>query len=334
MRSLRLVRVGLIGLALLASLWLMGGDQGAGLAPEKVNVMLEFFANPNHAPLYIAQAKGFFAQEGLEVEIREPGDPSQVPFLVAAGAVDLGLTAMFNHVILKATKGLDAIAVGALLMKPLGALVAIRERGIEKITDLKGKKIGFSVEPVEPALYSAMLRAAGLDPARDVTLVKLDFLSLLPALLAGRVDAIGAFRNFEPVRVELAGKTPVVFNVEDYGGGFEAYQLVFIVRRELLTEKPGVISRFLRGVTKGVLFALAHPEAAKELFFKTLPKLRDELNLRAYDRTVPIFVGAPCHNNSRRWENAQNFLFDQKIIPKKLPLEELFTPRFLPEGCF
>ncbi|MCI2429566.1 ABC transporter substrate-binding protein, partial [Candidatus Acetothermia bacterium] len=202
MRSLRLVRVGLIGLALLAGLWLMGGDQGAGLAPEKVNVMLEFFANPNHAPLYIAQAKGFFAQEGLEVEIREPGDPSQVPFLVAAGAVDLGLTAMFNHVILKATKGLDAIAVGALLMKPLGALVAIRERGIEKITDLKGKKIGFSVEPVEPALYSAMLRAAGLDPVRDVTLVKLDFLSLLPALLAGRVDAIGAFRNFEPVRVE------------------------------------------------------------------------------------------------------------------------------------
>jgi putative hydroxymethylpyrimidine transport system substrate-binding protein len=331
MRSLRFVRFGLVGLALLAGLWLMGGDGGAG-APEKVSVMLEFFANPDHAPLYIAQAKSFFAQEGLEVEIREPADPSQVPFLVASGAVDLGLTSMFNHVILKATKGLDVIAVGALLMKPLGALVAIKERGIEKITDLKGKKIGFSVEPVEPAVYSTMLRAAGLDPTKDVTFVKLDFLSLLPALLAGTVDAIGAFRNFEPVRVELAGKTPVVFNQEDYGAP-EAYQLVFIARRELIERRPRLILRFLEGVAKGVLFVLAFPEQSKELFFKTLPKLRDELNLRAYDRTVPIFVGAPCHNDPKRWENGQNFLFEQKIIPKKLPLDELFTPSFLPEGC-
>lgn len=333
MRSLRVLRVGLVGLVLLASLWLMGGDGGAG-APEKISVMLEWFANPTHAALYIAHAKGFFAQEGLDVEIMEPSDPSQVPFLVAAGTVDIGLTSMFNHIILKASpKGLDAIAVGALIMKPLGAILAIKERGIEKITDLKGKKIGYSVDPVEPAVYSTMLRTAGLDPAKDVTFIKLDFLSLLPALLAGKVDAIGAFRNFEPVKVELAKKTPVVFNQEDYGAP-EEYQLVFIARRELIEKRPDAIKRFLRGLANGVLFTLAHPTASKELFFKTLPRLRDELNMRSYDLTVPVFAGAPCHNNPKRWEEAQNFLFDHKIIPKKLPLAELFTPAFLPQGCF
>ncbi len=332
MRSMRFVRFGFVGLALLAGVWVVGGGGGAQ-APERLGVMLEFFANPDHAPLYIAQAKGYLAQEGLNVEIREPGDPSQVPFLVASGAVDLGLTSMFNHVILRSTQDLNALAIGALLMKPLGALVAIKERGIEKITDLKGKKIGFSVEPVEPAVYSTMLRAAGLDPQRDVTFVKLDFLSLLPALLAGTVDAIGAFRNFEPVRVELAGKTPVVFAQEEYGAP-EAYQLVFIARHELLAQRPGSVFRFLRALSKGVLFVLAFPEQSKEIFFQTLPQLKDELNQRAYDRTVPIFAGAPCHNDAKRWETGQNFLFDQKIISQKLPLEELFAGSFLPEGCF
>ncbi|MCS7197275.1 MAG: ABC transporter substrate-binding protein [Candidatus Bipolaricaulota bacterium] len=332
MTTRTLVRWSTVGLVLVALLWLMDGKSGAQ-PPESLSVLLEWFANPDHAPLYIAQAKGYFSRERLRVEIREPADPSQVPFLVAAGAVDIGLTSMFNHVILKATQNINAIAIGALLMKPLGALVAIKERGIEKITDLKGKKIGYSVEPVEPAVYSTMLRAAGLDPQRDVTFVKLDFLSLLPALLAGTVDAIGAFRNFEPVRVELAGLTPVVFNQEDYGAP-EAYQLIFIVRRELLTRRPEALQRFLKAFTQGVLFVLAFPQQSKELFFQTLPQLKDELNLRAYDRTVPIFAGAPCHNDPKRWEIGQNFLFEQKIIPRTLPLSELYTASFLPEGCF
>lgn len=321
-------RIGLLGLLGL----LFTGLGVGGQPPEKLTVMLEFFANPDHAPLYIAQAKGFFTAEGLDVEVREPADPSQVPFLVAAGAVDVGLTSMVNHIILKATQDLDAIAIGALLMKPLGALVAIKERGIEEITDLKGKKIGFSVAPVEPAVYSTMLRTAGLDPQRDVTFVQLDFLSLLPALLAGTVDAIGAFRNFEPVRVELAGFTPAVFPEEEYGAP-EGYQLVFIVRRSLLVERPESLRKFLDALTKGVLFVLAHPDSSRELFFQVLPKLRDELNTRAYERTVPIFAGAPCHNEEPRWEASQNFLVEQSITPKAVPLEELFTDEFLPEGC-
>lgn len=327
MTFLRLIWAGVMALGLF---FVGTGVEGRQLTD--VSVMLEFFANPDHAPLYIAQEKGFFAQEGLDVEIREPGDPSQVPFLVASGAVDIGLTSMFNHLILRATEDIDNIAVGALLMEPLGALIAIKEHGIEEITDLKGGKIGFSVEPTEPATYSTMLRNAGLDPENDVQFIKLDFLSLMPALLAGRVDAIGGFRNFEPVKVELEGLTPAVFKQEDYGAP-ESYQILFITRRDLIGEKPEAIRGLLNGVAKGVLFVLAHPQASKELFFQALPDLRDELNTQAYDRTVSIFAGAPCHNDPARWRNAQNFLYEQEIIPQTLPLDELFLDQFLPEGC-
>lgn len=330
-RTMRRLGLLLLGLGLVVGLGPALGGSGQAQA-ERLTVMLEWFANPDHAPLYLAQTNGYFARRGLSVEIREPGDPSQVPFLVASGAVDVGLTSMFNFLILKATQGLEARAIGALLMKPLGALVAIRERGIERLEDLKGGTIGYSVEPVEPAVYGTMLRAVGLEPVRDVTLIKLDFLSLMPALLAGQVDAIGAFRNFEPVKVELAGFTPVVFPQEEYGAP-ESYQLVFLARSRLIEERAADLRAFLGAIADATLFLLAHPERAKERFFEALPHLRDELNTRAYDRTVPIFVGAPCHNDPARWEEGQRFLFEQGIIPQELPLEELLTDALLPEGC-
>jgi putative hydroxymethylpyrimidine transport system substrate-binding protein len=295
--------------------------------------MLEFFANPTHAPIFIAQQKKFFTQEGLELEILAPPDPVQVPSLAATGRVDLALTNLLNHIILRSTQDLPVLAVGALHRNPLGGLLAIRERGIEKFTDLKGKKIGFSVEPIEPALYGAMLRRAGLDPAKDVELIKLDFLALLPALLAGRLDAIGAFRNFEPARVELANLTPVFFAQEVHGAP-DYYELVFIARREFIERRSELIQKFLRGVTRGVFLILADPAEAKRAFFDALPTLRDELNQRAFDRTLSSFIGAPCMAEVAKWRAAQDFLVASQIIPRALSLDALYTDKLLPEEFF
>jgi putative hydroxymethylpyrimidine transport system substrate-binding protein len=299
---------------------------------EKVSLMLEFFANPTHAPIFIAKQKGFFAQEGLDVEVLAPSDPIQVPSLVSAGKVDLALTNLLNHIILRVTQDLPVLAFGALHRNPLGGLLAVKERTIEKITDLRGKKIGFSVEPIEPALYSVMLRNSGIDP-KDVELVKLDFLALLPALLAGRLDAIGAFRNFEPVRVELANLTPVFFAQEAHGAP-DYYELVFIARRELIEKRPETLRRFLRGVARGVFLLMADPIEAKKAFFEALPELHDALNSKAFDRTVSSFFGAPCSGELAKWRAAQDFLVESKIVARSLPLETIYTDKLLPDELF
>jgi len=328
---MRLFRV-VVVCSLLVGIGWTGQPERLGATLEKVSVMLEWFANPTHAPIFIANQKGFFTQEGLELEILAPPDPTQVPSLAAIGRVDIALTNLLNHIILRSTQDLPVLAFGALHRSPLGGLLAIKERGIEKITDLKGKKIGFSVEPIEPALYRVMLRKSGVDP-KDVELIKLDFLALLPALLAGRLDAIGAFRNFEPVRVELAKLTPVFFAQEAYGAP-NYYELVFIARRELIEKRPETLRKFLRGLARGVFFLMADPAEAKKIFFETLPELRDELNLRAFDRTVAVFFGAPCAAEAARWQAAVDFLVESKIIPRSLPLETLYTDKLLPDDFF
>lgn len=99
--------------------------------------------------------------------------------------------------------GLPLIAVGALIDGALGGLLSVREHGIERLSDLRGKRIGYSLEPLEPVLWRTMLAAAGLNPG-EYELIYTG-MSTLPALLSGAGTAIGAFRNYERLAVEVLG---------------------------------------------------------------------------------------------------------------------------------
>jgi putative hydroxymethylpyrimidine transport system substrate-binding protein len=162
--------------------------------------------------------------------------------------------------------------------------------------------------------------------------VKLGAESLLPALLANQLQAIGAFRNFETTVVELEGKTPVFFPQEQYGAP-DYYQLIVITSERFAQQKPAVVKKFLQALAKGVLFTLANPAQALEIFFKANPELRDEVNQRAFEKTVALFAGAPCHTEADRWVRARDFLLQNGLVKRSLELTKLFTTEFLPEGC-
>ncbi|MBL8251431.1 MAG: ABC transporter substrate-binding protein, partial [Candidatus Competibacter sp.] len=181
-------------------------------AKRKLTVMLDWFVNPDHAALVVAQERGFFAAQGLDVELQTPADPNDPPKLAAAGKVDLAVSyqpQLFIHV----NAGLPIKRIGTLVSTPLNALVVLKDGPIKSLADLKGHKIGYSVGGFEEALLKAMLGKAGLKP-EDVTLVNVNF-SLSPALLSKQVDAvIGAFRNFELNQLDLAKKPGRAFYPE------------------------------------------------------------------------------------------------------------------------
>ena len=149
------------------------------LAVEKMTVLLDWFVNPDHAPLIVAKEKGFFAEAGLDVTLIAPADPNDPPKLVAAGKADLAISyqpQLHIHV----AQGLPLVRVGTLVATPLNALVVLAEGPVKTIADLKGRKIGFSIGGFEDALLGAMLARHGLSLA-DITLVNVNFsLSPLP----------------------------------------------------------------------------------------------------------------------------------------------------------
>ncbi|MEK9905361.1 MAG: ABC transporter substrate-binding protein, partial [Rhodospirillales bacterium] len=187
----------------------------AARAADNVTLILDWFVNPDHAPLIVAEQKGFFKANDLNVEIVAPADPNDPPKLVAAGKADLAVSYQPQlHV--QVAEGLPLVRIGTLVGTPLSSLVVLKNGPIKKIADLKGKKIGFSVGGFEDALLATMLEKHGLN-LKDITLINVNF-SLSPSIISGKVDGvIGAFRNFELNQMDIVGKPGTAFYPEEEG---------------------------------------------------------------------------------------------------------------------
>lgn len=278
-------------------------------AADKLTVLLEWFVNPDHAPLIIAKEKGYFAAEGLEVELVPPADPSSVPRLVAAGQADIGIHYQ-PSLYLDHQAGLPLKRFGTLVETPLNTVTVLADGPIKDLKDLKGKTVGFSVSGFEDAMLSQMLRSVGLKKD-DVTLVNVNF-ALSQSLLSKQVDAtIGGFRNFELTQIALEGGKAKAFFPEEHG--VPPYdELVFIAKTDDL--KDDKFKRFLAAVERGALDLTNDMEGAWELFIKAYPNLNDELNKRAFVDTLPRFAKRPAALDYNRYQRFATFMKEAGLI--------------------
>lgn len=294
-------RILTLGLALLVT--------SPAIAAEKLTVLLDWFVNPDHAPLIVAQQKGYFAAAGLEVEIIPPADPSAPPRLVAAGQGDIAISYQ-PSLHLQISEGLPLVRIGTLIETPLNTLVALADGPVKSIADLKGKTVGFSVGGFEDALLKTMLDGVGLS-IDDVSLVNVNF-SLSPALIAGRVDAvIGAFRNFELTQLRLEGREGLAFYPEEHG--VPVYdELIFIAHKDRVDDDA--MLRFMQVMEQATIWMTNHPQAGWELFKAAHPDLDDDLNRQAWIDTMPRFAKRPLALDAGRYERFAQFMKAQGLI--------------------
>src|SRR4051794_2682565 len=279
------------------------------LGQDKLTVLLDWFVNPDHAPLFVAREKGYFREAGLDVDLVAPADPNDPPKLVAAGKADLAISYQ-PQLQMQAAEGLPLTRIGTLISTPLNTVVALADGPVKSIKDLKGRKVGYSVGGLEDALLGAMLEKSGLKLS-DVSLVNVNF-SLSPALLSGQVDAVvGAYRNFELNQMEIEGRPGRAFYPEEEG--VPPYdELVVVANREKIADKR--LPRFLEAVERGTLYLINHPDESWKLFVKANPELDDELNRRAWRDTLPRFAHSPAALDARRYVRFAEFLKQRELI--------------------
>lgn len=284
------------------------------VAQDRVTLLLDWFVNPDHGPIVIAEELGYFAEEGLEVEVVAPADPSMPPRLVAAGQAELAVSYQ-PQLHLQVHEGLPLIRVGTLVATPLNCLLVLDEGPIATPADLKGKKIGFSVAGVEEAILTAMLGKYGV-ALDEVELVNVNF-SLSPALMSEQVDAvIGAFRNFELNQMEIEGVPGRCFYLEEEG--VPPYdELIYVANPERMDK--AVIARFLAATEKATQYIINNPERSWEIFSGTAPELQDELNARAWVDTLPRFALRPAAFDAGRYARFEAFLLEQGLVPSLNP---------------
>ena len=296
-----------------------GGVSNNLAASEKMTVVLDWFVNPDHGPLFIALEKGFFKQQGLDVRFQVPSNPNDPPKLVAAKNADIAVSYQPQHY-LHVDQGLPLVRIATLVATPLNTLVVLADSDIKNLDQLKGKTVGYSIGGFETVILKVMLESQGLS-LDAVKLVNVNF-SLSPSLFSKSTDAvIGAFRNFELNQMDIEGRPGRAFYVEEYG--IPSYdELILVARRDDI--KSQKFRKFVDALEEGVRFLVNHPKRSWELFIRGRKDLDNQLNRLAWRDTLPRFALRSGALDRARYQRFAKFLRKQGLI-KKVPQLDFYA---------
>jgi putative hydroxymethylpyrimidine transport system substrate-binding protein len=285
---------------------------------ETVSVALDWYPNANHAGLYLAQERGYYAEEGLAPEFYTPSDPTTVLQTVGAGRDDFGISYQ-TDVLLARAADVPVVSVLALVQTPLQGIMVLADSGITRPRDLVGKTVGYPGIPSQEAFLATMLEDDGAT-MDDVDLVNIDF-NLVPGLISGQVDAsLGAFWTHEPILAEQEGYPTNVLKVDDWGVP-PYYELVIAAGEDTVSERLELVARFLRSTRRGYEEAIADPAAAIDAMRAASPDLNVAVEEAGIALLVPVWTagGVPFGTQTaERWDAYAAWMAERGLIPDDL----------------
>jgi putative hydroxymethylpyrimidine transport system substrate-binding protein len=273
-------------------------DVTSAPAVRPFTVMLDWFPNADHAPLYAAIAGGEFRAAGLEVHPIVPPEAADPLKLLAAGKVDMAIS-YEPELLLARDQGLKLVSIGALVQRPLTSIIALPGAHVSSVADLAGKTVGTAGIPYQAAELRAALRTAGVNPA-SVKEVNVGF-NLVPAMLSKKVAAtLGGYWNYEGVQLQLMHRHPVVIPVNRTS--VPSYdELVLVVREDEARGDGQDLRAFMQALSQGERAVRANPQAAAALVVKANPSLEGKLQLESIRQTLPAATPANA-NDPYGWQ--------------------------------
>lgn len=256
---------------------------------EAFSVPLDWYPNANHAGLFLAQERGYYADEGLQPEFYTPSDPTTVLQTVGAGRDAFGISYQTDLLLARAA-GVPVTSILALTQRPLQGIMVLAESGIARPADLVGKTVGYPGIPSQEAFLATMLTSDGAS-MDDVELVNIGF-DLVPGLVSGRVDAsLGAFWTHEPILAAQEGFATDMLKVDDWGVP-PYYELILVANEADLTARRERIEGFLRATRRGYQDAIADPEAALAALQAASPEIDLAVETEGLQLLIPVWTDA------------------------------------------
>lgn len=297
---------------------------------ESLTVALDWYPNANHAGLFLALERGYYAEEGLAPEFYTPSDPTTVLQTVGAGRDAFGISYQ-TDVLLARAAGVPVVSVMALVQQPLQGIMVLADGGIERPADLDGKTIGYPGIPSQEAFLTTMLAADGLT-MDDVELVNIGF-DLVPGLISGRVDAsLGAFWTHESILAEQEGYPTAMLKVDDWGVP-PYYELVLTTSEATVADDPDLVEGFLRATRRGYEEAIADPAAALAALRAASPDLDVAVEEVGIALLVPAWTAGDVPFGSQtaeRWRDYAAWMADNGLIPADLDVSAAWRGDLLP----
>jgi NitT/TauT family transport system substrate-binding protein len=328
----RRVLTGFAALLLLAlPLAACGGDD-SGDDLTDVTIGLSFVPNIQFAPYYIADAKGFYRDAGLNVSFNHHGVGSDLFAALVAGQETM-MMAGGDEVLQARGSGVPLVYVAEIYTQYPVGLIVPADSDIQNVEDVRGRKVGI------PGAYGAnylgllaLLDSAGLSES-DITIESVGF-TQASALLAGHVDAVMGYINNEPIQIAKAGMPVRTFPVS------AVQPLVsngLVAMEQTLIDDPDTVRAIVAATLRGVQYAIDHPDEAVEIAKDYVPTLTSDQNIadarEVLDATLPMWAATGAAGASERssWDAMATFFASHGIVTAEIDLNVVFSNEYLPD---
>jgi len=286
-------------------------------AAQKLTLILDWFPNVDHLPIYVGRHQGFFAAEGLEIEILSPSGTADALKLAASGKVDIAVS-YEPQTIIAAARGLDVVVIGRLIEHPLTTLLFLKGRGIKTPSDLEGKKIGYTVPGLMDVLLDAFAKLNGIQRYKAINVG----FAIVPSLTAGKVDAVmGPFKTYETVIMAHKGYDVGYFELEKWG--IPDYdELIFVTSKRTLNKNKMYMKAFQRVIGRSIDYARENPETALKNYLKEVPEADSKTETAAFQLTLPYYATRQ-KLDVKRWQQFADFALQYGLIEKKVEVTDV-----------
>ncbi len=293
----------------------------------RTTLLLNWYANPYHTPIFVAEQLGFYSQENIKLAILEPADPSDVTELVGLGTVDFGVKAMI-HTVAAIAKGYPVTSIGTLLDEPPTGLIALKASGIRSFQDIVGKRVGYIGE-FGKKIIDDLSELAGIDPM-SYQAVRIG-MNVTDAICRDVIDTGIGFINFQRIELEQRKGETVFLRLDQLAGlGCCCFcSIQFIVPQQTL-QQPELVQGFLKATLRGMAFTTEQPEEAYELLCVAKPQLRTPMYQKVFIHTLPFF-SRTLHNVERDWNKVGCYTQHLQIIDKNFLIDQCYTNEFIPK---
>lgn len=298
---------------------------------KKIKVILDWVPNTNHTGLYVADALGYFGEEGLEVEILQPTEGGSAD-LIAANQGEFGISYQEQVTYARTSDNpLPIISIAAIIQHNTSGFASPTKKGIVSPKDFEGKKYGGWGSPMEEAVLKGVMEKYGADFSK-LEMIDIGALDFFTAV-SRDVDFQWIFEGWDGVMAKLKNYPINFIRLQDIDPKLDFYTPVIITNEALVKDNPELVKAFLRAVSKGYEYCIENPQESAKILVKAVPEIDQNLAIESQK-----FLSSKYRDDAKIWgemkeqiwSDYSDWMFENGLINKKLDINEAYTNEYLP----